>query len=237
MAYCLRPFICSNTIKMTFAKRTIHFYRQLAIEEKLPEGIEVMNPYLNADTWQATRAFYEKFYNDNKTRRIIFGINPGRFGAGVTGIPFTDPIRLETACGIPNAFEKKPELSSQFIYLLIDAMGGVTPFYQHYFMGAVSPLGFVKEGKNFNYYDDPKLERHLKSFIVKSMVRQVALGIRTDKCFCLGNGKNYTYLHRLNTELKIFKEIVPLPHPRWIMQYRRKQLQNYVETISRLLSI
>jgi len=222
---------------MTFAEKTLMFYRQLAPDKKIPDGVEILNPYSRPETMAACEAFYTKFYNDHKNRRIIFGINPGRFGAGVTGIPFTDPIRLEKACGIPNNFDKKAELSSQFIYLLIENMGGVSPFYQHYFIGAISPLGFVKNGKNFNYYDDRLLERSLKSFIIKNMVRQVALGINTDKCFCLGNGKNYIYLQRLNDELKIFDEIIPLPHPRWVMQYRRKQLQNFLGEISRRLSI
>ena len=222
---------------MTFAERTMAFYKQLAPDRKLPEDVEILNPYSRPETVAACKTFYSKFYNDQKTRRIIFGINPGRFGAGVTGIPFTDPVHLEKACGIVNNFDKKAELSSQFIYLLIENMGGVIPFYRNYFIGAISPLGFVKNGKNFNYYDDRLLERSLKSFIVKNMVHQVALGIRTDKCFCLGNGKNFTYLQRLNEELKIFGEIIPLPHPRWVMQYRRKQLQHYLDEISKKLSV
>jgi len=222
---------------MTFAEKTLTFYKQLAPDRKLPDDVDILNPYSYPETMAACEAFYTKFYNDHKNRRIIFGINPGRFGAGVTGIPFTDPVHLEKDCGIPNDFDKKPELSSQFIYLLIENMGGVIPFYRHYFIGAVSPLGFVKNGKNFNYYDDRLLERSLKSFIVKNMVRQIALGISTDKCFCLGNGKNYIYLQRLNDELKIFDEIIPLPHPRWVMQYHRKQLQSFLDEMSRKLSI
>ncbi len=222
---------------MTFADRTLSFYQQLDIREKLPEDIEVMNPYSREQTRRACKIFYGKFFSDNHTRRLILGINPGRFGAGVTGIPFTDPIRLETSCGIPNPFEKKPELSSLFVYALIENMGGPGPFYRHYYIGAVSPLGFVKNGKNFNYYDDRKLEHALKPFIVKSLVRQVALGTGTEKCFCFGNGKNFTYLQRLNAELKLFGEIVPLPHPRWVMQYRRKQLQSYLDEIRNLLRV
>ena len=67
-----------------------------------------------------------------------------------TGIPFTDPVRLRDICGIENDFQNKPELSSDFIYRLIDVMGGPRHFYKHYYIGAVSPLGFVKNGKNFN---------------------------------------------------------------------------------------
>ncbi len=222
---------------MYFSDKILNFYKELEIKEKLPEGIEVMNPFLNKETWRVCQAFYTKFYRDQKQRRIILGINPGRFGAGVTGIPFTDPIRLEENCGIPNAFDKKPELSSIFIYSLIDHMGGPYQFYRHYYVGAVSPLGFVKNNKNFNYYDDKAVERSLKPFIVKTLIQQIALGMETQKCYCLGQGKNFEYLQTLNMELKVFKEIVPLPHPRWIMQYRRPKLEIYLDDLRKQLSV
>lgn len=222
---------------MYFSDKILKFYEELEIKENLPEGIEVMNPFLNKEAWRVCKAFYTKFYRDQKQRRIILGINPGRFGAGVTGIPFTDPIRLEENCGIPNAFDKKPELSSIFIYSLIDHMGGPYQFFRHYYIGAVSPLGFIKNNKNFNYYDDKSVERSLKPFIVNTLIQQIALGMETQKCFCLGQGKNFEYLQTLNMELKIFKEIVPLPHPRWIMQYRRPKLEIFLDDLRRQLSI
>lgn len=222
---------------MYFSDKILKFYKELEIKTGLPEGTEVMNPFLNEETWRVCQEFYSKFYHDQKRRRIILGINPGRFGAGITGIPFTDPIRLEQNCGIPNAFDKKPELSSVFIYTLIDHMGGPDQFYGHYYIGAVSPLGFVKNNKNFNYYDDKSLERKLKPFIVNTLIQQIALGTETQKCFCLGQGKNFEYLQMLNMELKIFKEIVPLPHPRWIMQYRRPKLDTFLDDMRRQLSV
>lgn len=33
----------------------------------------------------------------------------------------------------------------------------------------------------------------------------------------------------LNEELKLFNEIIPLEHPRYIMQYRRKLLSEYLK--------
>lgn len=220
----------------TFGKRTIKFYKSLSVDEKLPEGIEVMNPYEKPEVIEVCTTFYNKYYGDSSGRRIILGINPGRFGAGITGIPFTDPKRLETDCGIENDFPRRPELSSDFIYRLIDAMGGPEHFYKHYYIGAVSPLGFVKDGKNYNYYDSRELMHKLKPFIVKSMVEQIGLGINSRKAFCLGQGKNYDYLKLLNSELKLFDEIVPLPHPRWVMQYRRKQLKKYLSETVAILS-
>ncbi len=222
---------------MTFDEKIMRFYQKLQLPPDFHEDIEILNPYQNQETITACKAFYSKYYHDQKVRRIILGINPGRFGAGITGIPFTDPVRLSEDCGITNPFVKKSELSSQFIYLLINYTGNPEVFYQHYYIGAVSPLGFVKNGKNFNYYDDKAFERKLKPFIIKTLIEQIALGISTDKCYCLGQGKNYEYLKSLNSELKIFGEIIPLPHPRWIMQYRRKQLDNHLDKISKLLSV
>ena len=222
---------------MTFDEKIIRFYQKLQLPPDFYEEVEILNPYQNQETIAACKVFYNKFYHDQKVRRMILGINPGRFGAGITGIPFTDPVRLAADCGISNTFNKKPELSSQFIYLLINSMGGPETFYRHYYIGAVSPLGFVKNGKNFNYYDDKTFERKLKPFIIKTLIEQIALGVSTDKCYCLGQGKNYEYLKFLNSELKIFGEIIPLPHPRWIMQYRRKQLDIHLNNISKLLSV
>ena len=90
-------------------------------------------------------SFYTKYYSDNNKRILLLGINPGRFGGGVTGIPFTDPVRLEKVCGIKNDFQKKQELSSVFIYEMIEAYGGAEKFYKQFYISAVSPLGFVKQ--------------------------------------------------------------------------------------------
>jgi len=222
---------------MTFADRILDFYSTLKIKEQLPQGVGILNPYKKAEVMKVCTAFYNKYYNDTKGRIMILGINPGRFGAGVTGIPFTDPIKLEQDCGIKNNFEKRGELSSDFIYRLIDKMGGPAHFYRHFYLGAVSPLGFVKDGKNYNYYDSRELTHTLKAFITKSLVEQIGFGIMFKRCYVLGQGKNYNYLKMLNLDLKLFDELIPLPHPRWVMQYRRKQLDEIlVKTVNTLIS-
>jgi hypothetical protein len=61
-----------------------------------------------------------------------------------------------------------------------------------------------------------------------------------DTCFCLGEGENYKQFRRINDEHRFFKEIIPLPHPRWVMQYRRKSMGEfaaiYVEKLGAVLS-
>jgi len=225
----------NKLLTMTFAERTIKYFEAIQTPLGLPKGIEVMNPYQNKDVMEICHEFYNKFFKDTKGRRLILGINPGRFGAGVTGIPFTDPIRLEKDCGVKNKFEKRSELSSDFVYRLIAQMGGPEHFYAHFFIGSVSPLGFIKEGKNFNYYDSNDLIHKLKKSIVQNLIDQVGLGITSRRCFCFGQGKNFEYLKFLNNELNLFSEIVPLPHPRWVMQYRRRSMKQEIKKAINIL--
>jgi hypothetical protein len=214
---------------MTFAKHILSFIKNLSFPFALPDEIKVMNPFLNRDTLTVCEYFYEKYYNDHNNRWMIIGINPGRFGGGVTGIPFTDPIRLQNDCGIVNSWPKKQELSSLFIYETINAFGGPEAFYNKFYFTAVSPLGFTKNNKNLNYYDDKNLQNHIKDFAVDCMNKQFKFGINQDVAFCLGDGKNFKYLSKLNSENKFFEQIIPLPHPRFIMQYKLKRKDEYVK--------
>ena len=215
---------------MTFAAYVLKFYKSLDLSnDVLPEGVEVLNPYQHKTAFELTQKFFTRFYSDNTPRKIILGINPGRFGGGMTGIPFTDPIRLEKMCGIKNDLPKKPELSSDFIYQMLEAYGGAEKFYRTYFISSVSPLGFTNDGKNLNYYDVKELQVALSGFIIQSIKKQLAFNISTEIAYCLGEGQNFKFLQALNKEHKLFGEIVPLPHPRFIMQYRRKRLAEFID--------
>jgi hypothetical protein len=214
---------------MSFAQRVIDFHHGLAPDWEVPEGIEIMFPYEEEDTMQALKAFYKKYYDDNFLRIGIFGINPGRFGAGVTGVPFTDPIRLEEEVGISNDFKKRQELSSVFVYEIIKAWGGVEKFFQTFYITSLSPLGFTKNGRNYNYYDDKLIQEAVKPHIIDNLQAQLSIGISDRVALCMGRGKNSTFFEKLNEEKGFFGQIVPLPHPRWVMQYRRVRLQEYVD--------
>jgi len=214
----------------TVADHILSFLRNLELNIDLPNEIEVMNPFKDKVTMQVCSQFYKKYYSDNKQHRIIIGINPGRFGAGITGVPFTDPIRLKKECGIDNHLQQKQELSSVFVYDVIHAYGGVEKFYNDFYISAVSPLGFTRHGKNLNYYDDRTLEADIRSFVIDCMNKQLKFGIDREVAFCLGDGKNYKYLAKLNKEMNFFKKIVPLSHPRFIMQYKLKRKEEYIQS-------
>lgn len=221
---------------MIFSKQILLFFKRIDLQVELPAGVEVMNPFKEKTTFNLCSKFYNKYYNDNNSRYLILGINPGRFGGGITGIPFTDPIRLQSICGISNEFPKKQELSSVFVYDVINAFGGPEKFYGQFYISSISPLGFTKNNKNLNYYDDKKLEAGIRDFVIDCIKKQIAFGISTKVVFCFGEGKNHAYLTRLNNEINFFDTIVPLPHPRFIMQYKLKSKQEYIDRYLRELN-
>ncbi len=213
---------------ITFANQVLPFLKDLTPPEHLPVGVKVMNPYNDPAAWSTTVEFYQKFYADASSRILIIGINPGRFGGGITGIPFTDPINLSDECQISNDFPKKAELSSKFIYRMIKAIGGVQPFYRRFFITATCPLGFVKEGKNLNYYDLPELQKSWEGFMVDCLRTQLKFQSVSKVAFVLGQGKNFAYLEHLNREHNFFEHLEMLPHPRWVMQYRLKRINEFL---------
>jgi hypothetical protein len=214
---------------MHFSEKMLDFLQQLKLPRGLPKGVGVMHPFADEDTRAVCKLFYRKFYGDSFNRWMIIGINPGRFGGGVTGIPFTDPVRLKQNCGIDNPWPQRQELSSVFIYEMIEAFGGPAAFYRHFYITAISPLGFTRNGKNLNYYDDRQLQQYITPFALDCLHKQFTFGIHRDTAFCLGDGKNFRYLSKLNQENKLFDNIIPVAHPRFIMQYRLKMKQEYLD--------
>ena len=210
------------------SQQIISFYSGL-VPPPLPRGVDILHPQPNQQVMDVVKTFFEKFYSDSKKRTLILGINPGRFGAGITGINFTAPRQLTDYCAISHPWGNSSELSAEFIYEMIALYGGPKKFYGDYFIGAMSPLGFVKNGKNINYYDDKELLHAVKPFILESLHQQLQMGFINFRCICIGGEKNYRFLSALNEKYDLFKKIIPLPHPRFIMQYRRKNKQAYLE--------
>ena len=219
----------------TFADKVIAFNKKLVFDGKLPAGVSIMNPFIeNEDAIAASVQFYKKYYNDYAPRHIILGINPGRFGAAVTGVPFTDSKRLKSECHLPYTGKETHEPSSVFVYEMIHAFGGPEAFYKKIYINSVCPLGFTATNAqgnevNYNYYDSKELTAAVYSFIVDNIHKQIALGVHTDICFCFGTGRNEQFLRRLNAEKNLFKKIIALEHPRYIMQYKSRTKQLYID--------
>jgi len=219
----------------TFGSRVTDFYQQLEPPRLRGLRVDVLFPYRDPAVMDATTAFYRKFFDDSSPRVFLIGINPGRFGAGTTGIPFTDPVSLEKQCGIPNQFPRRRELSAEFFEKLIERWGGPREFYRTFYFTAASPIGFTKDGRNYNYYDTPKLLAALRPFIVKTLRAQLDFGARRDVAIVLGTGRNFEFLSRLNAEQHYFEKLLVVEHPRFIMQYKRPHVGDYLSKYEVLL--
>src|SRR5690606_21503292 len=139
---------------------------------RLPTGVQVLGPLRGAHSAEVRRIvelFHRKYFSDDRPRKLMLGINPGRLGAGSTGLCFTDTKRCESDLGIPVHGIRTHEPSSDFFHRMVRAAGGAEAFYGQVYVQAVCPLGFVKEGPkgtpiNLNYYDDPALQQALIPF-------------------------------------------------------------------------
>lgn len=217
----------------TFAEQVITFNEHLTYSGELPEGFVVLNPYLdNPETMEVMQKFYHKYYNDSHKRKFIIGINPSRYGAGVTGVPFTDTKRLEAVCGIKMESARTHEVSSVFIYDMIEDYGGADIFYKEMYINSPFPLAIVKKAKkgwvNANYYDDKKLFEAVKDFMIDSLKKHMSLNLDPSEVFILGK-KNADFISSLNKEAKLFDRMTVLEHPRYIQQYKSKEKQLYID--------
>lgn len=216
----------------TFAEKVIDFNKHLDYYGELPPDFAVLNPFFdNKETMQVMKAFYNKFYGDNYVRRFLIGINPSRHGAGVTGVPFTDTKRLESHCGIKMRSARTHEVSSVFMYDMIEQYGGTKQFYRDFYINSPFPLAIIRrKGGNWvnaNYYDDKGLFEDVKPFMKESIRRHIALGLDTQKVFVLGK-KNADFLEKINRDESFFNEMVALDHPRFIQQYRSRFKDDYI---------
>ncbi len=219
---------------VTVADKIIAFNRELDYTGNLPEGYRVLNPFVeNPETMQVMEAFYRKYYNDTHRRRFIIGINPSRHGAGVTGVPFTDTKRLESACGITMSSARTHEVSSVFVYDLIEEYGGTEAFYRHFYINSPFPLAIIRKTKNgqwlnANYYDDKALFNHVKQFMIDSLEKHISIGLDTSEVYILGK-KNASFIRALNREVRLFDKTVELEHPRYIQQYKSRDKAFYID--------
>lgn len=219
---------------MFFSDKVIAFNSHLNYTGNLPDGFEVLNPFMgNPETMQVIKAFYGKFYNDNKPRKFILGINPSRNGAGVTGVPFTDTKRLASKCGITMHSAHTHEVSSVFMYDMMDAFGGVNKFYAEYYINSPFPLAIIQKTPNSdwlnaNYYDDKTLFETVKPFMISTLKQQISFGLEVSEVFVLGK-KNATFISKINKEARLFGKLTVLDHPRYIQQYKSKDKNQYID--------
>ncbi|MGW3387404.1 uracil-DNA glycosylase family protein [Streptomyces cinereoruber] len=228
----------------TIAQRILQFNEELAETTlELPPGFRAVNPFSGPQkerVREVTTAFYNKYYDDDKPRRLVLGSSPARRGTAVTGVPFEDATLLESETGVDIDGYAVSRSSAGFLHDVIRCYGGRSKFYTDFVMSFVCPLGLVRMNAkekevNCNYYENKKLLELLRSFLVDSLERQIAFGTDTSVCYCIGSGENFTFLSKVNEERRFFRKIVPLEHPRFITQYNGDRKGEFAEKYLRAL--
>lgn len=212
-----------------FGRFVEHFLSNVTVGVELPADVQVLRPYTDPEVRRVLRLMCRKYYAGGHPRVGVWGINPGRFGAGVTGLSFTDPWAVAHDLGIPTTLEGRRELSAEFISRVIAAYGGAQKFYRDVYMSALCPLGFTRHDVNINFYDDAQLAKTIRPKIIEWMSQALDAGVRRDVTIVLGAGKLRSYMEKhIRTDVGL-AEVVYLDHPRYIMQYRRRDVEAYVE--------
>lgn len=231
--------------KEKLSEKIIDFYNGLAnVNIKLPEPYKMVNPFSGENSEQIkniSKVFYSKFYSDDKKRIMIFGSSPARRGTAVTGIPFEDAQHLFEKTGIEIPGFHINKAASNFLYDVIDGFGGCEKFYSKFYLSFVCPLGIVKKNEkgnevNSNYYENKQLQDFLSEFMVNSIKKQLDFNIDRSVCFCIGSGENFRFLEAVNEKYKFFEKIIPLEHPRFIMQYNSKDKDKFLNKYLKALN-
>ncbi len=178
--------------------------------------------------------FHKKYVEPNSPKIVICGINPGRNGAGLTGIPFIDFESLSNM--LPDINKKDREQSANFFFSVIQQFG-IETFYKYFYVTNISWFGFsrIDKSKNVNYYEKD-ISTEIAICLIDKFVEEMDL-INPDYIIPLSKTVLYE-LESLKNQQKIRAEIgTCLNHPSWIVTYRRKDVitwrQKYVDTLSK----
>jgi len=179
------------------------------------EDICVLADFL--DHQQVMSAFWHRFYSGDLPRQVICGLNPGRLGAGLTGVPFTDFQTL--ARWMPQIERQDTEPSAQFFAKVVDAIG-VESFFQRFYVTNISAVGYVKDGRNLNYHDLPA---EALEFVGRRFVEEME-NVRPLRIIALGR-----QVERSIKKLLPEVSVTYLPHPAWVSTYRKSSQQDWID--------
>ena len=180
-------------------------------------GICIPSDFL--DNEEGIAAFSRKYYSHSVPRIMICGINPGRLGAGKTGIPFLDYVSLSQL--ISGVQRQDSEKSAGFFFKVLKSVGAES-FYKTFYVTNFSSVGYLSNAANFNYYNLPQsaLETVERNFLEEVKI--------VEPTHVISLGKE---VHR--SMLKLLPDSIDcslcLPHPSWIATYRSNDKDHWVQ--------
>lgn len=131
----------------------LDFYEQLeydVLNELERANIRIVDGFLKHP--ELVRQYYTRMYSADRRRIVFCGSNPGRMGAGKTGIPFIDFKGANQLLKTVHLHDS--EQSAQFILSVIEEIG-VKDYHDTVYMTYLSWYGFTKDNRNMNYFDLP----------------------------------------------------------------------------------
>ena len=213
--FASQSFASEAVASQSFADLAIAFNKQVSeqltnMTVSLPAGFRLQDAFQSAVARELSQDFYRKYYADEQPRTLILGINPGRHGAGLTGIPFTDSQRLESKLELPAKGIRSYEPSSTFVYEVIEKMGGAMDFYRKFFFQSPLPLCLLRKNErnnwcNANYYDRKDLTQALQPLMQWAIGELLRLPLKRGKVFLLGDEQ----------ELSVFEILEPAQPELW----------------------
>ncbi|MBD7909089.1 uracil-DNA glycosylase family protein [Sporosarcina gallistercoris] len=133
------------------------------------EGISILPGF--TEQADLIRSYYKKFYSKTGRRIVFCGINPGQYGAGKTGVPFIDFHGISRL--MPGYDQEDKERSAQFMLSIIEEYE-FGEFQDAVYLTNLSWYGFMRDGRNLNYYILPRTVRHhfIDSFVEEMKIVQ-----------------------------------------------------------------
>ncbi|MBM4165393.1 MAG: DUF4918 family protein [Ignavibacteria bacterium] len=225
---------------VSYVDKIFQFYNEICegkyfwMKERLEkENIFILDEFLINESFM--RLFYDTYVVPHSPKIVICGINPGRKGAGKTGVPFLDLKSLSKLLNGLNKIEE--ERSAQFFYSIIENYG-CKVFYSSFYVTNISCLGFIKKEKryrNINYFDLPI---EVQTIILEKFVDEMNL-VKPLRIIPCSIDVEIT-LNELKQNDKINAIIENrLPHPYYCSIDRNKitQKQNYINTLNRFITL
>lgn len=186
--------------------------------------VQILTDFLQNE--EAIIEFERLYIEPNKPKIVLCGINPGRYGAGKTGIPFIDFNSLSEM--LPNVNRKDAEPSAQFFFSVVKKFG-IIDFYRSFYVTNISRYGFsrISKQKNVNYYDNT-IPTEVTLCLIDKFIREMSV-INPNVIIPLSTCVDYELKKQKGTG-RITAEIgTRLSHPSWISTYRRKELEAWVD--------
>lgn len=206
------------------------FYKELKSDVKLntlkrleSKGIHLLDGFISNQ--HIVQAFYDKYYIDNVPRIVLCGINPGRNGAGKTGVPFLDFHSLSQL--LPNIDNHDKELSAKFIYDIILHFGA-EKFFKYVYLTNISWFGFANEKGNVNYYD---LDTDLQDTFTNGFVEEME-AIRPLTIIPLSKRVEATLQNMKMQNLLPYPISKPLGHPYYYSNFKSRRVTGFEQYIS-----